>query len=494
MSLVEGQIKSLLAPISESSPTGIFDENDDLFIGLEDEMIKLGSLQSATIDWEKVQKDSILYLTTKCKHIRVAGYLIQSILKQKQWSSWGSACNFLSAFCETYYESCFPRPGEKGLNAKHKQISILIKRFKDSFDEASEENNGVSKDTQAKIQPHLEKLHQVLTQLQCAPDDIETLAGLLYKLEKLGTSPAPAPKASPAPAQSKSTQGGINTDYFTPSTSAIPAIANERELRKTLLAIAEAATQSDAYDPTGYMLRRYALWASISSSPIVTKDNKTELMPVSAETAHEYQDALDANRLDPVLLQKVEKSVTSSIYWFKGSYYACQIAKQLEMEEVANAIWHATVRFVRRVPVLLKLQFCDGTPFADEITQEWLAQSPISSQKSGASVDTDYAKLQDQLNKTMEKDGVEAVLKALQKYQISDHTPRQKCQLMKITADLMAQRGLNWLSEELYLRIEQNMANTIAAQWEPELYQQVSAATVNTSAVNNEENKGVSRS
>ncbi|WP_343737932.1 type VI secretion system ImpA family N-terminal domain-containing protein, partial [Achromobacter sp.] len=62
-------LDAILSPISPHQPAGEFDEEDNAYQGVESEMMKLGGLQEATIDWSYVDSASRQYLESQCKHL-----------------------------------------------------------------------------------------------------------------------------------------------------------------------------------------------------------------------------------------------------------------------------------------------------------------------------------------------------------------------------------------------------------------------------------------
>lgn len=66
--------------------------------------------------------------------------------------------------------------------------------------------------------------------------------------------------------------------------------------------------------PVGYRLRRNALWSGITTPPMSTQGNKTQLAPVSPDRVHEYQSALA--QADRSLWQRIEQSLVLAPYWF----------------------------------------------------------------------------------------------------------------------------------------------------------------------------------
>jgi len=51
-------LDAILSPISPQQPAGDFDDEDNAYQGIESEMMKLGGLQEATIDWGYVEKSN----------------------------------------------------------------------------------------------------------------------------------------------------------------------------------------------------------------------------------------------------------------------------------------------------------------------------------------------------------------------------------------------------------------------------------------------------
>lgn len=471
------EVLALLKPITEEMPVGVFNEEDESYLFIEEQMIKLGGLQSASIDWTGVEEKAKLLLVQKFKHIRLFGYLLQCWLRDNTWQKHRQACELLNGFSALYFESAYPKPGKSGLTAKRRLMVSMVSNLKSTFDGL--ERNGQEKTFFESYAKALEALKESCQSVGLNDDAINAIALMQDKVASYITTPEPAVYS---PAASPNQQGGnsIGTNYFSGTmSSSSGGLKDERETKRTLLSVAELINQRDAYDPTGYLLRRYALWGWITSSPHVVEGVRTELRSAPGEVITFYEEALSNNAISPDLLEKIEKSVVSSVYWFKGSYYAYEVAKSLEMNEVAHAIQHATARFVRRLPILMELQFNDKQPFIDEATAEWIKKAGTSEESVNTQpllTEVDDKRLKKEMNDLMEKKGIEAMLRYLEKKQSQKQSMRKHAQSIKIAADLLTEKGFNWLAEELYKKIETQMQETLAIQWEPELYRQIATA------------------
>ncbi|MEG0636396.1 MAG: type VI secretion system ImpA family N-terminal domain-containing protein, partial [Pseudomonas sp.] len=69
------EITRLLAPIDPAVPAGLFDIEDETYQAIDQEMVKLGGLQEASIDWVYIEEASRQYLSLQCKHMRIAAHL-----------------------------------------------------------------------------------------------------------------------------------------------------------------------------------------------------------------------------------------------------------------------------------------------------------------------------------------------------------------------------------------------------------------------------------
>ena len=63
------EVTRLLAPIDPAVPAGLFDVEDETYQAIDQEMVKLGGLQEASIDWVYIEDASRQYLSQQCKHL-----------------------------------------------------------------------------------------------------------------------------------------------------------------------------------------------------------------------------------------------------------------------------------------------------------------------------------------------------------------------------------------------------------------------------------------
>ncbi len=466
-------LDALLRPLDEKQPAGCFDEEEETFQGIEHEMVKLGGLQETSIDWPYVDEASRQYLGAHCKHFRVAGHLIAARLRTRSWLHWAESAGLLAGMVERYWESSQPKPGPRGFLQKRKLVAMLVDRLGQSLPLLDEKT--YTQAHQAAAQNAFDRLQAHAAAAQLDVSMLSHLEGLMQRRVEDTRFPEPV-VLQPSSGQ----QGGraINETFFSATETLRPG--DERESRRSLLAIAEFINQQDAYDPTGYQLRRFALWAHLRAAPPAKREQLTELMCVPADTEEAYREAIATNSVNPALLQRVEKSVTNSPYWIRGSFFAAGIASRLEMPEVAEAIRLVSERFLLRIPALADLRFADGRAFADGETLGWLGGA--DARRAIAVVPLEYADLRSELAHQLDTEGVEPVLRRLQDHQARSAGPRQRCHATVMAADLLQTRGLHWLANELYANASRVMQSVTVDEWEPELFQHLAKHTSLTQA------------
>ncbi len=465
-------IESLLAPISGASPAGVFDAEDELYLAIDLEMVKLGGLHAATLDWSFVESSAIHYLQARCKHFRILGHLMSAWLRHQQWQGWIRSIQLLAGMTELHWTSLFPQPGPTGLSARKRLYTALGQRLLQSLKHLQPDSHtgaGATQATEAVAALQRAERHHTI--------GASVAALLLPALERAIEHAERAPFQPPRPTRSASPQpvrDALGKEFFSASRE-LP-LGNEREIRAACLKLADHINQQDGFDPTGYLLRRRALWAGIHGTPPARADGRTEMMNVPADISIEYQDALMGGPCSPALLMRIERSVASCPYWLRGSFLSASIAQRLEMPMVAVVIRSAVGRFAQRLPMLRDLLFSDGSPFIDAETLGWIGGDDDSDRCGVAGKAVTLARMHAELL-DQQKDGqsMESILLGLQARRPGKQSLRERAYSSAAAADLFHARGLASLAQDLYAGVAQTMSSHAANEWEPDLFSHVTA-------------------
>ncbi|PYC11463.1 type VI secretion system protein TssA [Pseudomonas mosselii] len=458
------EIARLLAPIDAQAPVGLFDVEDETYQAIDQEMVKLGGLQASTIDWAYIEEASRQYLAQQCKHLRIVAHLSAAWLRSGCWERWGFTFALLAGMVERYWEVAHPKPGPKGFLGKRKLVGLVLDRLNEALPRL---------DRYTFTPAHAAVAQEALQRLQQQQAVAHLDGAFLKDVDRLLRKQAEQASGAGEPAAAKSS-AAANKSAPLAEVIATPmprvSLGNERESRRAVLAMAEMINQQDPYDPTGYQLRRFGLWAHIQAAPQIKQGNRTELMAVPLDIASDYEEAIAGTAIDAVLLQRIEKSVTACPFWVRGSFLAASAATRLAMGEVAEAIRAATARFVQRMPALQQLCFSDGRSFVDDQSMAWLRGAAGQTQAESAH---EFAGLREELAGQLDAGGVEPVLLKLQAMQADLRAPRERCHTTVIAADLLAARGVSWLAQDLCASVARTMQHTTAAVWEPEVFQRL---------------------
>ena len=136
-----------------------------------------------------------------------------------------------------------------------------------------------------------------------------------------------------------------------------------------------------------------------------------------------------------------------------------------------------------RLPGLEGLAYSDGTPFADEVTQNWITQQVLDTpadwrnDPASAAVQTsedDILQLEPEALTLADSEGTEAALNWLQQ-RPGMTTPRQQWLLRLLMARVAEQYGKNEMALHLLGELNERAGQLTLNQWEPGLLFEVKA-------------------
>ena len=131
--------------------------------------------------------------------------------------------------------------------------------------------------------------------------------------------------------------------------------------RQTPLTVADVLCERYRQSPTGYCLRRHAIWQTITSAPQAETGGRTSRAAFPVDSMADYQATLTAAKIE--LWEHVEKSAPLDPQWFlTGTALPVRTATQLGFHDTAVAIRDELISFINRIPVLWHSQFTDLTP------------------------------------------------------------------------------------------------------------------------------------
>lgn len=451
-------IKKISEPIDTANPVGerLFD--DVLFDFVEGQLMKVGSLSHADVQWGEVETAVVTLLATRTKDLKLVTYLMQCLHYQASLERFSLSLGVLDIFMKEYWETCYPAPGARGVLPRRKYFSQIVQRMVKSAE---------SLDTQFCEPQSKEQLFGRLASLQDSAEKLAlptaALSLLTTKLtrqfelhdSKVPTITQSAPVSSIDGTASKSTPK-LQIDS-----------SSDKATKQTLLKVADFISEFDSGMGLCLRIRRFATWFSIISAPEnANAAGETSLMPMAADRVSEYQSQFEKGA-DMALLRRVELSLTLSPFWLDGHYLSALITVALGQEDWAKAIYEDTAAFIERIPTLLTMSFKGGVPFASAATRTWLAEGDGHSRIEGNGQGLEQKRAE--VVELAELGGISVAFASLNEHLQQASEPRDSFYLRLLSADLKQSNQLAAMANIDYQVLYQQASHMTLADWEPTL-------------------------
>uniref|UniRef100_UPI0036D7CCFE type VI secretion system protein TssA n=1 Tax=Photorhabdus sp. RM322S TaxID=3342825 RepID=UPI0036D7CCFE len=440
----------LLTPLSDELTGSELDENEPAWEYIDGEMVKLGSLAHSTIDIEEIQRQALQLFSEKSKDFRLMVHLLRTLQHSSNPAELILAMELLADYIQHYWQTAWP---QKPL-LKRRLAQQVIKRFDTAHAGFCEQADEAQREAAQGALAHL---------AQCWHTDEPALAKEIDQLRpRYARKPAPKPVAAPAESAETGAQPA-GTSALTPAPAPDVAVdsSSEKAWKQTLLTVADLLCERQPDIATGYRLRRYAIWHTLTTAPTASSKGKTPLAPTSADRTADYLAKLPT--ADKSLLRQIEQSLTLAPYWLDGHAIAAQAAEKLGYTAVAGAIRDELKAFLERLPVLQTLYFSDMSPFISSSTLNWLQPPATAAVNGGATPD------QEAIWQCFRQHGLEAALNAAEQHQQQLTEPRDQFYGQLLTAQLLEQAGMTALAQQHYRHLLQAGQHLLLTHWEPGL-------------------------
>ncbi|MDR5860458.1 type VI secretion system protein TssA [Halomonas eurihalina] len=469
------QLEPLLAPLAEGVGEPVTSHED--YDWLDEEMMKVGSLQHGEVDWAGAETRATRLLAEHGKDLKVLGHLLHCLQHDADPVRFALSLELLVGALDGWWNEAYPFAGPRGKRARPKLFQQFAQRALKlagslNFLGAAEEHTA--------CREGLARLRDRAADHELPDEPLADLARLLEQATPSASEPTAATSSGTA-VPSADTAGAATppreADIEVPrAPEARLEAGNERGNRQALLKMADFLNEQSPGEALGYRLRRHAVWHAIQGLPMTRDGQRTELAPVSADRVTEYREVATGR---PTLedWQRIENSLALSPYWLEGHRLSAELARRLEHPRCAEAIREETARFVDRLPGIEALTFSDGTAFLDAETQTWLAEtsgpgSPVAPLGDG---DPWQAGLETARERLAEE-GLAPALTVLDEGLAASGSPREEVYWRLASADLLHEAGLVALARQHYQALHDVVAGLELERWEPALPVRLSAA------------------
>lgn len=445
----------LLTPLPVDRVSGAVPADDPLWEDVETEMVKLGSLAHSQVDLNAVAEQCLTLLETRTKDMRVLVQLLRCLQHPAKATPFATALMLLDDWVNVYWTTAWPQ----NTLQKTRLMTQVAKRF-DSVLPRVAENASV-----AELGQLLTLSEQFAQRWSAVAPDNTLFDDLTVSLRRTQSRRAEQVKANEPPprAQATASVASSSSGQAEPKPSVDINHSDDRAWRQTQLKVAELLVEQQADTPVGYRLRRHAIWSGITTPPLTSKGNATQLAPMSADMVDDYKAAM--GQADKALWARVEQSLVLAPYWFEGHMLSAQIAAQLGCQAAASAIADELHAFLTRLPTLRELTFNDGTPFLTDACREWVDAGQTNGESSSGQSDD----LAGEAAKCRAEKGLNAAMTLLDKKMAKIKEPRGRFYAQLILADLLAEEGMKTLATQHYHALWQETQRLGLSQWEPGL-------------------------
>ncbi len=370
-------------PIPDSdSPAGIDIRADDSFISLQSELQKMSNPSASSgPDIQKILDVSALILSEKSKDLTVMCYFIFANMKIKGIAGVTEGLTCLQDLINNYWDTLYPEL--KRIRGRRNSLSWLNDQLVD-FLKGDDDHPFAPQPPELlkQLTDQLSNLDSALANLDDECPSFKNLLPYISAIPVLDQGPADngsvasqgdaATPASPVSTTSNSSQSGgapFEPAKIVDMDGVNTALADSS---KRLSDAINYLTENQSDSPLLYRLTRFIAWGNLNELPPV--NNGKSLLPAPQDRVRTILETLEKNASWKDVVSFTEGQLTIDAFWLdlnRASYEALDklgdayVAAKLEVK-------FQTRLFLERLPQIADYQFNDGTPFADNLTKQWL--------------------------------------------------------------------------------------------------------------------------
>lgn len=451
-----------LGPIGSSEPTGEDPGYDDDFQRIREEVNKLSGVDTGLI-CQLAEK----LLTGVSKDLRVIAFYVWARLHQDGETGFAQGLELLAAMLERFGKTLHPL---RDRSRKSALEWLGSRRVTDSLSFYPEVDVVVMQRIAGAL---------LLTEqgLQRFSEEARPELGALYqalenRLVQSGGANSLVPQTSREENASASAAPVMNT------------VTSGRDLLDQAKILAKYLRDQPGGWLAGHHLLKSVRWDTLTELPPLDASGRTRLVPPKPDNkAHLKRLYLQKNWSE--LLEHTDSLLAQGVnhLWLDVQWYAWQALVKLDADSVrADILCRDLKGLLARLPGLETLAFNDGTPFADEVTLNWINESVLddmSGWKDGpvvmaASSEGNVLTLEPEVLDKADNEGIEAALNWLQA-QPGYTSSRERWLMRLLMARVTEQYGKNDMALHLLGELDGSARQLTLEQWTPELVFEVKA-------------------
>lgn len=466
-----------LLPISSDNPVGDDPSYEDDFERMKEEVNKLSGA-----DTELICLLAEKLLLNFCKDVRVVTYYIWARLHKEGEHGFADSLGLLAGLLTHYHRNLLP---QRATSRKAALEWLSGQRVLDSLSLYPEVDHN--------------EFSRIIALLALIEDEFQTwgedekpqLVGLHKILEKRLAQSGGANSLVPQNISSHETDATYHSTSPSPSTispsTPLDTIQSGRELLDQAKMLASYLRNQPNGWLAGHRLMKVVRWDTIHQLPPQNNQGCTRLSPPRTEARAQLK-RLYLQQSWGELAEQADKlfAVGVNHFWLDVQWYLYQALTKLPApwDGWSEIIKDDLKQLLNRLPDLENLSWEDGSPFADEVTLNWIKQHvleenfdamhDISHSPQHQSEDDNILALEAEAITQADTDGVEVALKWLQ-HRPEITTPRQNWLLRLVMARVAEQFARQDLALNLLRELDNSAQTMSLSQWEPNYIFEVKA-------------------
>jgi type VI secretion system protein VasJ len=451
-----------LSPIGDTRPAGEDPGYDDDFQCIREEVNKISGIDTGLICTlaEKL-------LTTTAKDIRIATYYCWARLHQDGETGFADGLELLAGLLQRYGTQLHPQRERSRKPALEWLAGSRVLDSLSLWPEVVREDALRTAGALLLIRDSLESEPEA-----SQPELNAFYSALESRLMKGGGVDAVVPQN--ASSQTRAQPPSHTTEQDAPVLSRITS-------GQDLLAQARTLTGYLREQPDGWLaahrLMKSLRHDTLRAIPAPDAEGKTRIEPPRAD----QRAMLKRLYLQQSWLEILEQADSAfsrgaNHLWLDLQWYTHQALVKLGQDVLADIITADLKGLLRRLTGLETLAFNDGTPFADEVTLNWINQSVLDDMScwrnepvsAACELDNDILALEPEALEKADTEGLDTTLHWLQTRPGTDST-KDKWLLRLLMARVAEQKGRNELALHLLGELDGAAQSITLTQWTPAL-------------------------
>jgi hypothetical protein len=407
-----------------------FSENE-LYIGLIDEMSKYKTLTHDTIKWDFVFSSSLKALSEFSLDVKLLNFLAISAINLNQKDSFKTLIEAFSFFLTTLkQEPNLLAKNEKQVPAKKKILAQTIELFTQAH------RDGINLD-EADARAFNELVPELSRELSTHFDTlyIEEKNKQTQKVEE----PKQPQKTEPNYSQSVSF-GSSDISTF-----------SDREFREYFVNLSISLLKNDIKNLTAYSLIFEAMWGRIKALP-VSSEQVTQIRYPDENLILLFKNMKEANLGN---LEKFIRNLALNPFWIDGVRIFCEFLRSSGLSEQSELVSSMTLNFIEKFPDMKKLKFQSEEAFFSEESAKFFSKKESANFISS-----------DEMKKDM---SFEELIKALDRSKYTTNSQSELSFLLELSK-IFTSQGMDNNAKVVYSQIVKFIENTELKDYLSDIY------------------------